>query len=168
MQRRRQRRRPAGLVPRFHLAAHPSTAPHAAIHHGAVLSPDGVRSQQGGGSGSYGQKALHGISQTTTRDQPRPTIFAADGGQDGPICGGGLCANERGFMLQWIALLLLEAWFVSRQIDPTFGGHDRLLCQCIYFGYGSTAGTPGSDRLARDLPFAVAGQLTVAYTRTRP
>ena len=127
-----------------------------------------MRSQQGGGSGSYGQKALHGISQTTTRDQPRPTIFAADGGQDGPICGGGLCANERGFMLQWIALLLLEAWFVSRQIDPTFGGHDRLLCQCIYFGYGSTAGTPGSDRLARDLPFAVAGQLTVAYTRTRP
>jgi len=38
----------------------------------------------------------------------------------------------------------------------------------VYFRLGSTAGTPGSDRLARDLPFAVAGQLTVAYTRTRP
>jgi hypothetical protein len=44
------------------VAAHPATAPHAAVHHGAVLSPGGFRSQQRGCSDGKGIEALHGVS----------------------------------------------------------------------------------------------------------
>jgi hypothetical protein len=81
-----------------------------------------------GGSGSDGQQALHGISQTTTRDQPRPAILAADGVESGPICGRSPCDNERSFMLQWMALLQFEVWIVSRSAHRFNGSVDMTGC----------------------------------------